>query len=170
MSASMESILKGYEDPRLPMYFHPAKNTGLYNGIRNGLSIVQMSEPFNHNDNNSNVVPRFQNAADVTEPHTIYVAAETWFNIAEAAVNGWNVGSYTAKQAYENGITESLKQWGVGGAAAAYIASTKTPAAFAGPAPYAARHFLISRLLLVLQKRYKGNKSVRRNGFPYTRE
>ena len=34
-----------------------------------------------------------------TEPHTIYVAAETWFNIAEAAVNGWNVGSYTAKQA-----------------------------------------------------------------------
>jgi hypothetical protein len=139
MSASMESFLKGYQDPRLPMYFSPAKNTGQYKGIRNGLSIVQMSEDFNSNDNNSNVVPRFQNAADATEPHTVYVAAETWFNLAEAALNGWNVGSNgTAKQCYENGITESMKQWGVGGAAAAYVVSPNVPAAYVGPAPYAA--------------------------------
>jgi len=138
MSASMESILKGYADPRMPMYFSPAKNTGQHKGIRNGLSILQMSEPFNANDNNSNVVPRFQNAMNTTEPHTLYVAAETWFNIAEAAVNGWNVGGTTAKQAYENGIAESMKQWGVGGATATYIANTNTPAAFTGPAPYAA--------------------------------
>jgi len=139
MSASMESVLKGYEDPRLPMYFAPAKNTpGQFKGIRNGLSIVQMSEPFNANDNNSNVVPRFQNAANGTEPHTLFTAAETWFNMAEAAVNGWNVGAFTAKQCYENGITESFKQWGVGSAAPAYIASTKTPQAFAGPTVYAA--------------------------------
>ena len=137
MSASMESILKGYQDPRLPAYFSPAKNGGAFKGIRNGLSIAQMSEDFNNNDNNSNVVPRFQNAADGTEPHTLYVAAETWFNMAEAALNGWNVGAYTAKQCYENGITASLKQWSVDGAAAAYIASTNTPAAFSGPAPYA---------------------------------
>lgn len=137
MSASMESVLKGYQDPRLPAYFAPAKNGGAFKGIRNGLSIAQMSEDFNNNDNNSNVVPRFQNAADGTEPHTLYVAAETWFNIAEAALNGWNVGSYTAKQAYENGITASMKQWGVDAGAAAYIASTKTPAPFDGPAPYA---------------------------------
>ncbi len=138
MSASMESVLKGYQDPRLPMYFAPAKNTGQYKGIRNGLSIVQMSEDFNANDNNSNVVPRFQNAADGTEPHTLYTAAETWFNMAEAAVNGWNVGAFTAKQCYENGITESMKQWGVSGSAAAYIVSSKTPQAFSGPAPYPA--------------------------------
>jgi hypothetical protein len=137
MSASMESVLKGYQDPRLPMYFSPAKNTGLFKGIRNGLSIVQMSEAFNNNDNNSNVVPRFQNSEDGTEPHTLYVAAETWFNIAEAALNGWNVGGTTAKQAYENGITASLTQWGVAAAAPAYITSTNTPAPFAGPAPYA---------------------------------
>jgi len=137
MSASMESLLKGYADPRMPAYFAPAKNTGAFKGIRNGLSIVQMSEDFNGNDNNSNVVPRFQNAANGTEPHTLYTAAETWFNIAEAAVNGWNVGSYTAKQAYDNGIIESMKQWGVSAGAAAYIASSATPAAFSGPAPYA---------------------------------
>ena len=138
MSASMESVLKGYQDPRLPTYFAPAKNTGQFKGIRNGLSIVQMSEAFNANDNNSNVVPRFQNAADGTEPHTLYTAAETWFNMAEAAVNGWNVGGVSAKQCYENGITESMKQWGVGSSAAAYIASTNTPQAFTGPAPYSA--------------------------------
>lgn len=138
MSASMESVLKGYQDPRLPMFFAPAKNTGQYKGIRNGLSILQMSEDFNANDNNSNVVSRFQNAADGTEPHTLYTAAETWFNMAEAAVNGWNVGGFTAKQCYENGITESLKQWGVGGSAAAYIISANTPQAFSGPAPYPA--------------------------------
>jgi hypothetical protein len=136
MSASMESLLKGYQDPRMPMYFSPAKNTGLYKGIRNGLSILQMSDPFNANDNNSNVVPRFQNGANGTEPHTLFTAAETWFLIAEAAVNGWNVGGLTAKQCYENGITESFKQWGVGGAAAAYITSLNTPQAFSGPAPY----------------------------------
>ncbi len=138
MSASMESILKGYQDPRLPMYFAPAKNTGQIKGIRNGLSILQMSEAFNANDNNSNVPARFQNAENGTEPHTLYVAAETWFNMAEAALNNWNIGAFSAKQCYENGITESLKQWGVGGTAAAYVASTNTPQAFAGPAPYAA--------------------------------
>ncbi|HEX5025525.1 MAG TPA: SusD/RagB family nutrient-binding outer membrane lipoprotein [Agriterribacter sp.] len=138
MSASMESIMKGYQDPRVPMYWAPAKNTGQFKGIRNGLSILQMSEPFNANDNNSNVVPRFQNAADGTEPHTLYTAAETWFNMAEAAVNGWNVGSYTAKDCYENGIKASMAQWGVAGSAAAYITSNNTPQAFAGPAPYAA--------------------------------
>ncbi|MCC6288130.1 MAG: SusD/RagB family nutrient-binding outer membrane lipoprotein [Chitinophagaceae bacterium] len=136
MSASMESIMKGYQDPRIPMYWAPAKNTGAFKGIRNGLSILQMSESFNGNDNNSNVVPRFQNAANATEPHTIYVAAETWFNMAEAKLNGWNVGSYTAKQCYENGIRASLDQWGVGGSADAYVTSTNTPQAFAGPAPY----------------------------------
>ncbi|MBX3254333.1 MAG: SusD/RagB family nutrient-binding outer membrane lipoprotein [Chitinophagaceae bacterium] len=136
MSASMESILKGYEDPRLPMYFAPAKSSGAFKGIRNGLSIAQMSESFNGNDNNSNVVPRFQNAANANEPHTLYVAAETWFNMAEAKLNGWNVGSYTAKECYENGIKASLEQWEVSGSASSYITSTKTPQAFAGPAPY----------------------------------
>ena len=136
MSASMESILKGYQDPRMPMYFAPAKNDPLkFKGIRNGLSILQMSDAFNSNDNNSNVVPRFQNAANGTEPHTLYVAAETWFNMAEAAVNGWNVGAFSAKQCYENGITASMQQWGVAGSAATYIASTNTPQAYTAPNP-----------------------------------
>lgn len=131
MSASMESILKGYNDPRMPKYFEPAKSTGLFSGIRNGLTIEQMSAPDNSNENNSNVVPRFQNLASATEPHGLYFAAETWFNLAEAKVNGWNVGSFSAQEAYENGITASMQQWGVTDNAAitAYISSPAKPMA-----------------------------------------
>lgn len=130
MSASMESIMKGYADPRIPKYWEPAKNTNGYKGIRNGLTIEQMSEVQNSNENNSNVPARFQNAANVTEPHGLMVAAETWFNLAEAKVNGWNVSALTPKELYEGGIAASMAQWGVaGGDVTAYVASSATPIA-----------------------------------------
>lgn len=129
MSASMESTLKGYSDPRMPKYFSPAAATGQFKGIRNGLTVEQMTQPANSNENNSNVVPRFQNAAMATEPHGIYFSSETWFNLAEATLNGWNVGAGTAKEAYENGIRRSMEQWEVGaGDINTYIASSATPA------------------------------------------
>ncbi len=133
MSASMESVLKGYNDPRLPMYFEPAfNNATLFKGIRNGLTIEQMSDPANSNENNSNLVPRFRNAFMTTEPHGLMVAAETWFNLAEAKLNGWNIGSFTAKQCYDNGITASMQQWGVANFAA-YISSPATPMPYVSP-------------------------------------
>ena len=134
MSAAMESILMGYDDPRKSKYFEPAVTTGLFKGLRNGLTIEQMSEPPNSNENNSNVVTRFRNAEMNTEPHGIYVAAETWFNLAEAKVNGWNVGSFSAKEAYENGITASMQQWGVANFSA-YISSASTPRAYTSSIP-----------------------------------
>jgi len=130
MSASMESLLKGYADPRLPKYFEPAVNTGQFDGIRNGLTIEQMSDPANSNENNSNIVIRFRNEFMTTEPFGLYFAAETWFNLAEAALNGWNVGSYgDAKKCYESGIAASMGQWGVTDYSA-YTASTSTPIAY----------------------------------------
>jgi hypothetical protein len=127
MSAAMESVLKGYADPRLPKYFEPAVATGQFKGIRNGLTIEQMSATYNSNENNSNVVERFRNANYGTEPHGLYVAAETWFNLAEAKLNGWSVGSESAKEAYENGINASLAQWGV--PSGSYASSSATPQA-----------------------------------------
>src|SRR5690606_24007664 len=61
-------------------------------------------------------------------------AAEAYFLRAEAALNGWNVGG-TAKALYEEGIKQSLSQWGVTDAAAiqAYVNSANLPAA---PADY----------------------------------
>jgi hypothetical protein len=138
MSASMSSVLMGYEDPRMSAIFQESANGG-YKGLRNGLTIAQMSESFNDKDNNSNVASRFQNGAAVSEPFTIYAAAETWFNLAEAKLNGWNVGSSTAQQLYEGGITASMNQWGfTGGAVTSYISSLNTPAPFDGPDEYKA--------------------------------
>jgi hypothetical protein len=132
MSASMQSFMKGFNDPRVPKYWEPAKNTGLYKGIRNGLTIEQMSEVPNSNENNSNVPSRFQNVANTTEPHGLMVAAETWFNLAEAKVNGWNVSSMSAKELYEGGIAASMAQWGVAGSdVTTYLASSATPVALA---------------------------------------
>jgi len=130
MSAAMESVLKGYGDPRMAAYFSPAEkpNGTTYKGIRNGMSIVQMAVTENTNPYNSNVPPRFRNAADGTEPHALMVAAETWFNLAEAAVNGYSIGGLTAKECYEKGITTSMAQWEVA-MPAGFLASTKTPQA-----------------------------------------
>lgn len=128
MSAAMESVLKGHEDPRIAAMFSPADATGKFKGIRNGLSIVQMAVTENTNPYNSNVPPRFRNAADGTEPHALLVAAETWQLLAEAAVNGWNTGGKTAKDCYENGIKASMAQWAVA-MPAGFLSSTKTPIA-----------------------------------------
>ena len=59
MSASMESVLKGYDDPRLPVYFLPAANTGKYQGLRNGLSVDQLGKDANKVGNNSHVGARW---------------------------------------------------------------------------------------------------------------
>ena len=53
MSAAMESVLKGYDDPRMPIYFIPAKTTGDYEGLRNGLMSADMAAPLNKADANS---------------------------------------------------------------------------------------------------------------------
>jgi len=130
MSASMQSVMLGYDDPRVPKYWEPAKNTGGFKGIRNGLTVEQMSAPENSNENNCNVPARFQNVANTTEPHGLMVAAETWFNLAEAKLNGWNVSTMTPKELYEGGISESMAQWGVaGGDVTAYLSSSATPVA-----------------------------------------
>lgn len=59
MSASMESVLKGYGDPRMAVYFQPAVGTGKYDGLRNGLLPSQLNISGNGNDDNSNVGTRW---------------------------------------------------------------------------------------------------------------
>ncbi len=137
MSASMESYLKGYDDPRIGIYFQPAFSTQTYEGLRNGLDATQLAITKNTNDATSNVGTRWivntgagsawdrQLAAD----QEIMFTAEAYFLRAEAALNGWQAGG-TAKELYENGIRASMAYWGVSdGAADAYIAGTKAPVA-----------------------------------------
>ena len=88
MSAAMESVLEGYQDPRLPVYFNPTmgsilaneKANGLpedgqkvnlndaahpleYDGLRNGLTEAQMALPLNNADTLSRHGARWNSAA-----------------------------------------------------------------------------------------------------------
>lgn len=137
MSASMESVLKGYEDPRISVYFQPATGTNTYEGLRNGLTAAQLNQAPNSNDNNSNVGTRWVTGggsswtSQYTTSQDIMHSTEAYFLRAEGAMNGWNMGGATPQSLYESGIAASMKQWGVTDAAkiAAYTTSTKTPVA-----------------------------------------
>ncbi len=115
MSAAMESVLKGYQDPRMPIYFSPALDgdsdgDGIpYEGLRNGQSKIDISA--DQNRPHSDLGPIFLPAA-LSENHPIVVirCAETYFLIAEGALEGWSMGM-TAQQAYEEGIRHSMLEW-----------------------------------------------------------
>lgn len=131
MSAAMESVLKGYDDPRMPIYFLPAKTTGDYEGLRNGLTSGDMAAALNKADANSHHGDRWNSASGLETPSNVMATAEADFLKAEGVLLGWNMGGGTAKTHYENGIRNSMLQWGITDNAAitAYINSTNTPIA-----------------------------------------
>lgn len=136
MSAAMESVLKGYQDPRTSQYFIPAVNTGTYEGLRNGLTAAERNLPVNSPRELSHIGPRWARPADggigsyLTTSSIIMGAAESYFLRAEGAMLGWNMGG-TAKELYEAGITTSMNQWGITDNTVIqnYINSTLTPVA-----------------------------------------
>ena len=150
MSASMESALTGYSDPRLSVYFQPALATGTYEGLRNGLSVADLGLDVHSPDRLSHVGVRWSDFATTTNPtpggnklikipnpgegieipSNVLHAAEAFFLRAEGAVNGWNMGA-TAQTLYEAGIAASMNQWGITKVAdiTAYTNNTATPKA-----------------------------------------
>ncbi len=130
MSAAMESVLKGYSDPRMTKMYAPVPGTSNYKGLRNGYTQVQLGLPENAAGANSNVAANYLPDFQFSTPFLIMYAAESWFLRAEGALNGWNMGTGTAKDFYESGIRTSMASWGFTGAAVdAYIAGTSTPIA-----------------------------------------
>ena len=137
MSGTMESVLKGYNDPRLPAFFGPTLNTmdtdnPEWHGLRNGYSISDLGLiPEIHNDNTSRMAARWQDANDKGSNNIeVIVCSEAYFLRAEGALNSWNMGG-NAKELYEAGITESIKFWvpSISDAdISAYLSSTNTPA------------------------------------------
>lgn len=120
MSTSMESVLKGYQDPRLQEYFSVVKqettvdqpeimaNIGGYHGLTSGFT----AEDFVAFKLYSNFGPRWvgENVVSTEVPINVSNAAETWFLKAEGAWRGWNMGG-TAQSFYEKGIEVSIRQW-----------------------------------------------------------
>lgn len=130
MSATMESVLKGYADPRIGIYFQPAVSDGKFHGVRNGLVPAEQNIVQNDYDHNSNVAPLLTPSEKGATGFSVIRAAESYFLRAEGALNGWNMGG-TAKQLYEKGIEISMNSNGITNATAItnYINGTTAPAA-----------------------------------------
>lgn len=134
MSAAMESVLKGYGDPRISKYYAPVPGTtNTFKGLRNGYTQGELGHPINAAGATSNVADAFLPAVQATNPFAIMYASEAYFLKAEGALKGWNMGTGTAKDFYEKGIETAMKQWGITDAAAitAYINGTTPPIALA---------------------------------------
>lgn len=135
MSASMESVMKGYDDPRIGVYFQKADGTADYDGLRNGLLASEQILDPNKAINNSNIGTRWvegsgANWTSKVATQDIMHTAEAFFLRAEGALNGWSMGG-SAQELYEQGITASMHQWGVTDQTliSNYINSTATPIA-----------------------------------------
>jgi len=109
LSASLICYLKGFNDPRLPVYASPATDaqfSGEYVGIRIGSVIPSKEDYKTYTSLNTT------NTFLPTKAQQLMCAAESWFLKAEAALRGWsNAGDPQAN--YEKGISVSMHQWGV---------------------------------------------------------
>lgn len=139
MSADMESILKGYRDPRVANYFTPAAEPDptddppgvVFNweGVRNGLPIsLKQSTDFTDLGSDMGTMYRKPGTAGPNKP--LLRAAECYFLRAEGALEGWNMGGGTANSYYNAGITASLEENGGNGMNLAnedYVTSPDVP-------------------------------------------
>lgn len=139
MSASIQSYMVGYNDPRIAKYFLPVNTTdatkgplaaqyaGQYIGIRIGSDVKDKPAYSGYS------VYNYTNTFTSTAPQVIMTSAEAWFLKAEAALRGWT-GAGDIKADYETGILRSMTQYGVDASAGTYIAdATSKPAAYVDP-------------------------------------
>lgn len=104
------STLKNTNDPRISVYALPNK-WGNYNGYRFGPG--QRSDTMNSSNNLSRIGDRFANNPKGFSP--LMNSAEVYFMLAEAYERGFATGD--AQQAYEDGITQSMVENGIGSSA-----------------------------------------------------
>ncbi len=130
MSASMQSVLSGYADPRLNEYYSPAVSGGEFKGLRNGLPAVEKIGTNNatHSFVSVKYLPIARGGANL--PNRLLSAAEVAFLRAEGALRGWNMGG-TDRDLYNAGIRLSLSERTTATSSQidAYIISTNTPIA-----------------------------------------
>ncbi|WP_428228412.1 SusD/RagB family nutrient-binding outer membrane lipoprotein [Flavobacterium sp.] len=127
MTASMESILVGYNDPRLAKWFAPI-DTGVYRGqpvggLEDQFGTTKFSA-FNNDVMGNGAAGNLSESKNIE----VFMASENYFSRAEGALNGWNMGG-SAQSLYEEGIRMSLRQWGITDTATinAYVAGNTLP-------------------------------------------
>lgn len=116
MGASIQSYLKGYNDPRMGVYFDNNGREAIRSGIgQTGNTYNSASKP---------IVSEFS-------PTFWFKASETSFLKAEAAIAGYNTNGISAKQFYEEGIRRSFKENNIADdQVATYLSGTTLPSSF----------------------------------------
>lgn len=134
MGATMESVLVGYNDPRLIKFFAKAVGgdvkddkgnliiaelkptiAGTYKGVPQGTGITVKDE--------NRYILHSKGTVNKQTDAILMTAAEMWFLRAEAALRKFT--NEDVKVCYENGITTSCQQWGVN--VGGYLNSEATP-------------------------------------------
>lgn len=129
-SATMISMLTGYNDPRMPDYFSPSVTGNQFTGLRNGLPASERGSQLANVTSFVGAKWLSPDRKGTLTPNRVLCAAEMAFLRAEGALRGWNMGG-TAKDLYNQGIALSLGERVAAEPAqiAAYQGSTATPAA-----------------------------------------
>ncbi|MCD9576605.1 RagB/SusD family nutrient uptake outer membrane protein [Flavobacterium soyae] len=124
MSADMESIMGGYQDPRIETYFDSSTQfPGQYKGVRTGIAINAKGD---HQD--------FSGIGAVVRSKEVVLmtTAEVYFLRAEGALRGWAMDG-NAETLYKQGITASFDQRGVSGASGYIADNVKTAKNYVDP-------------------------------------
>jgi hypothetical protein len=119
--ASMQSILSGYKDPRLGVYFKNSTLTGHTSeviGVRSGINVTRsLYQPFS------------QLNIALNTPLPWMQASEVYFLKAEGAIRGWNMDG-GAKDFYEAGVRSAFSEAGLTMPANYLNDNTSKPAAY----------------------------------------
>lgn len=110
MSASMHSVMNGYEDPRREVYFAESESRGGFWGLRNGQPAELKGADINvdHSFVSEIFLPAHRGAQiGHNPPNRVMNTAEVYFLRAEGALRGWDMGG-TAEEFYNDGIRSSL--------------------------------------------------------------
>ena len=188
MSATMESIMKGYDDPRIGEFFAPAVDgdsdgDGIaYEGLLNGQAKVSLET--SKNAGHSDVATRYIDVAKGGEnpPFEVMSASEMYFLRAEGALENWAMGG-TAQALYEEGIRTSMLDRTLADTSTidAYIVSTNVPAphdnlgslpvtdipvAFSADAEKQFEQIMTQKWLAIYPNGWESWAELRRTGYP----
>jgi len=137
LGADFETILSGYKDPRLPVFFNPSTDATvgkIFKGIRQGADIAAKGDYVGYSE--ANVATWGQNPSSWGGDLNVITAAEVNEALAEVALRGWGTGTYTASAQtyYEAGIKAHFDMYGISATDyAAYIAGTTLPIDYVDP-------------------------------------
>lgn len=145
-AADIITYMKGFDDPRISLYFTKSRLTGEdgkeldagYIGIRTGISIP---------DEKLGMGAYSGVAHTANSPSIWMTAAEIAFLRAEGALRGWNMGD-TPKNLYETGVKLSFEQWNASGADTYLADSLKTQADYTNPKHTASSIKAVSKITI----------------------